>query len=111
MKMTFLSRLRRPRIGPFATVIVFVLVLLRWPASMSSGQDSPGAVTVTGTVRTSEGEPVAGASVSLEERNSAKPIETKTSADGAFAVFLDHGGAYTVRAQKTGLGGGSKELV
>jgi tetratricopeptide (TPR) repeat protein len=111
MKMTSLSRLRRHRIGPSATVIVFVVVLLSWPASMSSAQGVSRAVTVTGTVRTRAGEPVAGASVFLEERNSAKPIETKTSADGTFTVFLDHGGAYTVRAQTTGLSGGSKEPV
>jgi tetratricopeptide (TPR) repeat protein len=111
MKTTFLSRLQRHRIGPSATVIVFVVVLLGWPARMSSAQSSPGRVTFTGTVRTSAGEPVAGASVFLEERNSAKPIETKTSADGTFAVVLDHGGAYTVRAQKAGLRGGSQEPV
>jgi tetratricopeptide (TPR) repeat protein len=111
MRMTSLSRLRRHRTRPSATVIVFVGVLLSWPASMSSAQGASRAVTVTGTVRTRAGEPVAGASVFLEEKNSAKPIETKTSADGTFAVFLDHGGAYTVRAQTAGLSGGSKEPV
>jgi tetratricopeptide (TPR) repeat protein len=111
MKMTSLSRLQRHRIGRSAAVIVFVLAMLSWPASLSSAQGSPGAVTVTGTVRTSAGEPVAGASVFLEERNSAKPIETKTNADGTFAVFLDHSGAYTVRVQKASLRGGSKEPV
>ncbi len=104
MSMAFLARLQRGRIGPSASIIFCALALLSWPRNTLFAQVSPDAITVTGTVRTSGGEPVAGASVFLEEKGSAKPVETKTNADGTFEASLDHGGAYTVRVQKSGLG-------
>src|SRR5580704_15717107 len=108
MKVTSLSRSQRGPIGVPASVIVFALVLLSWPGSMLSAQGSLEAIVVTGTVHTSAGAPVGGASVLLEEKGSSKPIETKTNADGTFAASLDRAGTYTVRAQKTGLSGSSK---
>jgi tetratricopeptide (TPR) repeat protein len=62
-----------------------------------------GAITVEGTVRNPAGEPVAGASVLLEEKGNATPVETKTNADGTFVLSAARAGTYTVRAQKSGL--------
>ena len=67
----------------------------------SSRQES-GAGTVEGTVRNAAGEPVAGATVLLEEKGNSTPIETKTNAEGSFVLSVGHGGTYTVRAGKSG---------
>ena len=109
--MAFPSRLQRGRIGPYAPVVLFALALLSWPRNALSAQDARVVITVSGTVRTSTGEPVAGASVFVEEKGSSGPFETKTKADGAFEALLDHGGSYTVRAQKAGLRGSQGPFV
>src|ERR1700694_3255470 len=64
------------------------------------------AITVEGTVRNSAGEPVAGASVLLEEKGHSRPLETKTNADGTFVFSARRAGIYTVRAEKSGLRNG-----
>src|SRR5258708_13698987 len=61
------------------------------------------AITVSGTVRDSAGNPVADASVFFEEKATAASVDTKTKADGTFAFLAVRPGAYTVRAQKTGM--------
>ena len=101
--------------GSFAAAaLLLTAVLLSWPQvavhAQGSSPQSQNAITVSGTVRNSAGEPVAGALVSLEEKGSAAPIETRTNADGNFVVSLDHAGTYTVRAEKSGLRGGGKEF-
>jgi len=99
--------------GSFASALLLTAALLSWPqvtmGAQASSPQSHDAITVSGTVRNSAGEAVAGASVSLEEKGSAMPIETQTNADGNFVASLDHAGTYTVRAEKSGLRGGSKE--
>jgi len=103
MQTAFMSRLQRGRIGSSASIILFALALLSWPRNTLFAQDAPETITVTGTVRTSGGEPVADASVFFEEKGSSKPVETKTRTDGTFEASLDHGGTYTIRAQKSEL--------
>jgi tetratricopeptide (TPR) repeat protein len=60
------------------------------------------AVTVDGTVRNTAGDPVADATVLLEENGIAKILETKSKVDGTFVLSSVHGGTYTVRAEKMG---------
>jgi tetratricopeptide (TPR) repeat protein len=109
--VAFLSRLQRGGIGQYAAVVLFALALLSWPRNVLFAQDARVAITVSGTVRTSTGEPVAGASVFVEEKGSSRPFETKTKVDGTFKALLDHGGWYTVRAQKAGLRGSQGPFV
>ena len=62
----------------------------------------PDVATVTGTVRNLTGEPVAGATVTLEVKGNATTVKTKTNEGGTFALSSAHSGTYTVRAEKTG---------
>jgi tetratricopeptide (TPR) repeat protein len=60
------------------------------------------AITIEGTVRDTAGKPLADATVLLEEKGNRASVDTKTRADGTFVLSTDHGGTYTVRAQKPG---------
>jgi Flp pilus assembly protein TadD len=61
-----------------------------------------GIGTVQGTIRDTAGNPVAAATVRLEEKGSSTKVETKTNAAGAFVLSAGHPGTYTVRAEKSG---------
>jgi tetratricopeptide (TPR) repeat protein len=61
------------------------------------------AITVSGTVRNSDGNPVADASVFFEEKATAASVQTKTKPDGTFAFLALRPGTYTVRAEKAGM--------
>jgi tetratricopeptide (TPR) repeat protein len=100
--------------GALATALLSVAVLLLgWPPIAITARNRPpqsqDAITVSGTVRDSAGEPVAGASVFLEEKGFATPMEAKTNPDGTFTISSKHPGTFTVRAEKSGLRGGSNE--
>lgn len=62
----------------------------------------PDAITIEGVVRNSAGEPVAGATLILEEKGHSSSVETKTKADGTFVFSAVRPGIYTVRAEKSG---------
>jgi tetratricopeptide (TPR) repeat protein len=59
-------------------------------------------ITIEGAVRNSAGEPVAGASVVLDEKEHRLRVETKTKADGRFVLSAVRSGTYTVTAEKSG---------
>jgi tetratricopeptide (TPR) repeat protein len=105
---------RRKCTGALTTALLLAVVLLSWcPIATCAGNPPPqpqDAITVSGTVRDSAGEPVAGASVVLEEKGSASPIEAQTNPDGTFTLSANHAGTFTVRAEKSGLRGGGKEF-
>lgn len=86
-------------------VLAAALVILSSAPAFAQGPppQQQDAITVEGTVRNSAGEPVAGASVFLEERDHSGPVETKTNADGTFVFSVLRPGTYTVRAQKSAL--------
>jgi tetratricopeptide (TPR) repeat protein len=67
--------------------------------------------TVQGTIRDTDGMPVALATVCLEEKGNSKKVETKTNAAGAFVLSAGHAGTYTVRAQKAGWSDAVKESL
>jgi tetratricopeptide (TPR) repeat protein len=86
--------------------LVLASVLLR-PSSatwFSQGASLPqkDVITIEGTVRNSAGEPVAGATVVLDEKGHPTRVETKTKADGRFAFSPGRSGTYTVTAEKRG---------
>jgi len=100
--------------GALATILFSAAVLLLgWPPVAITARNPPpqsqDAITVSGTVRNSAGEPVAGASVFLEEKSAASPMEAKTNPDGTFTISSKYPGTFTVRAEKSGLRGGTKE--
>ncbi len=55
-------------------------------------------------MRNAAGEPVAGASVLLEEKSGARKLETKTDAEGKFILTVRHAGMYEVTVEKAGFG-------
>jgi tetratricopeptide (TPR) repeat protein len=65
--------------------------------------------SIEGRLRNSSGQPVAGASVFLEDKGHATPTQTQTLAraqtkeDGSFALAGLHPGVYSLRAEKVGL--------
>jgi tetratricopeptide (TPR) repeat protein len=85
-------------------VLAATLVSLSAAADFAQNRSSQqsDAIVVEGTVRNPSGEPVSGASVFLEEKGNATPVETKTHADGTFVFSAAHAGTYTVRAEKSG---------
>lgn len=96
-----------------AAVIFSAAALLVWSQSAVGAQGSPrpapDSIMVSGTVRNPVGQPIAGASVYLDEKGSPKSVETKTNPDGSFAIFASHSGTFTLRTEASGLRGESKE--
>jgi tetratricopeptide (TPR) repeat protein len=86
--------------------IALTALLLSLPSATAFGQGtSPqrrDAMTVEGTVRTSAGEPVAGATVLLEGKDDSNSAEMKTRADGTFVFSVFDPGTYILRAEKSG---------
>jgi tetratricopeptide (TPR) repeat protein len=87
-----------------ALVLLGVLVSLSSATAFARGPSpqQSDAIALEGTVRNSAGEPVAGASMLLEEKGQSIPAETKTNADGTFVLFFRRSGIYTLRAEKSG---------
>jgi tetratricopeptide (TPR) repeat protein len=102
MKKTSRSLSHRLGGGLCAGVFIAILVMLGWCQSELSAQ-SPDALTVSGTVRSSVGEVVVGARVLLEEAGTSKSFEANTNADGKFAIVVPRAGTYTLRAEKGGM--------
>jgi Flp pilus assembly protein TadD len=93
-------RTRNRRTGALA---ILVATFVSLPGAAAFEQDpSPHPVTVEGTIRDTARQPVAGATVLLEEQGQLTIVETKTNAAGVFLLSSDHGGTYTVRAEKSG---------
>jgi tetratricopeptide (TPR) repeat protein len=82
-----------------------ILVTLAQPARPGDelAAQTQNAFTVTGTVRDATSQPVADARVFLEQAGGTKSVQTKTNADGTFALAADRSGTYTLRAEKSGL--------
>src|SRR5438270_197286 len=97
-----LPRQRRER--RFLWVIVFVLACSFHGTAVaqaaSAGQND--AVRAKGTVCNSAGEPVADATVLIQEKVTGDIVETKTLANGSFVAALRRPGSYTVSVQKSG---------
>jgi tetratricopeptide (TPR) repeat protein len=111
------SRLSSETIDNRSRVILIVLAAAlvslssRAAFAQSPSPQRSDAITVEGTVRNSAGEPVAGASVLLEEKGHPGPVKTRTNADGTFVLSADHAGTYSIRAEKSGLRSGALESL
>src|SRR5947208_4175472 len=78
---------------------IFSGVVCAQSASLPQGE----ANIVEGTVRSSAGKLLKGASVLLEEKERPNSLETKTKADGSFVFSGVSPGVYTLRAKISGL--------
>ncbi len=77
---------------------IFSRVVCAQSASLPQGE----ANIVEGTVRSSAGKLLKGASVLLEEKERSNSLETKTKADGSFVFSGVNPGVYTLRAKISG---------
>lgn len=83
----------------FAAAAMLICLSSATLAQTPAAEPRP-AISVTGTVRNSAGNPVADASVFLEEKATAASVETRTKADGTFSFLALRPGTYTVRAER-----------
>jgi tetratricopeptide (TPR) repeat protein len=85
---------------------VLVATLMSFSSAVAFEQNpsprSPDTLTIEGTIRNASGEPIAGATVLLQEKGDSTKVETKTDATGAFVLAAGHAGTYAVRAGKSG---------
>ena len=80
-------------------LLVFVAALAAFAQTPPQSRD---VIIIEGTVRNSAGEPVANASVVLEEKDQPKPTETTTNNDGSFGFAPEHSGTFKITAKKSG---------
>jgi Tfp pilus assembly protein PilF len=90
----------RHRLGTIFTILL--LTTMSMPTAIARQRSQATTGTIEGILRDTAGKPVAGATVLLEEKDSAVIVTTKTNPDGTFVFSSDHGGTYTVRARKAG---------
>ena len=92
-------------LGALRSLVAFALLMAVTRATLAqTPAPEPHSVsTVSGTVRNSDGNPVADASVFFDEKATTASVETKTKVDGTFSFLALRPGTYTVRAEKTGM--------
>lgn len=88
-----------------------LLVCASFPAAQAPTSAAQAASTLQGTVRDSQGRPVAGAAVVLQAEGAAKPLTTFTADDGTYTFSALAAGAYSVKSQKAGLGEAANRSV
>ncbi len=96
-----------------AALVAIAALLFAIPTAIAQqvpSQDSTGAI-IQGSVNDSGGNPVANASVQLEETAARNPLETKTSAAGAFEFSALPTGTYKLTADKSGLRSAAATIV
>src|SRR5215468_8698142 len=71
--------------------------------AQNSSRQQSDSITLQGTVRNPASQPVAGATVVLEDKDSRKSSETKTNADGTFFLAVGHPGTFLVKVEKAEL--------
>src|SRR6266850_1623004 len=92
-------------LGAMRSLVAFALLMAISRATLAQipAAEPRPASTVSGTVRNSDGNPVADASVFFDEKGTTASVETKTKVDGTFSFLALRPGTYTVRAEKTGM--------
>jgi Flp pilus assembly protein TadD len=80
-------------------------------ASTSAQNTSPKSITVNGVVHNAGGEPIPAADIYLEDEKKNAISHTVSGEDGNFKLTVDHGGIYTVRAQKSGWTGDQSDPI
>src|SRR5579864_5356946 len=76
------------------------LVLVVLPLILCAQQGE--LASLRGTVRDSQGKPVAGATVHLQAKDAAQPLSTHADAEGKYSFTALHQGVYALRAGMTG---------
>jgi tetratricopeptide (TPR) repeat protein len=69
------------------------------------------SITVNGVVHNAGGEPISGADIYLDDEKNPAQAHSTSADDGSFKLTVDHGGTYTVRAQKSGWTGDQSDPI
>src|SRR5438270_1428364 len=88
---------RVSRIGIVLLLALAALLPIRGQNSVSQAD----RIIIKGSIQTTRGQPVAGASVTLEKPGES-PAQTKSNTDGTFILRAEHPGNYVLRAEKSG---------
>ena len=105
------------RITTATTVAVFLICAAaafanaRPVAEKSTQGTTAKAMTVSGSVRNAGGEPISGADVYLDSEKKPALAHAVSADDGSFKLTVDHGGTYTVRAEKSGWSGDQSDPI
>jgi Flp pilus assembly protein TadD len=90
-------------------------VLTTFTAAASPAEKPQGAsgksITVNGVVHSAGGEPIPGADVYLNSEKKPALAHAVSADDGSFKLSIDHGGTYTVRAEKSGWTGDQSDPI
>ena len=101
------SQRKKTSIPPRYTVLAALCLLSIFSLAVPlAGQETATSASLHGTVRDSRGKPVAKASVSLTEKNSAHSKSTSTDEQGHYTFAGLSAGVYSVHAAKRGVGDG-----
>src|SRR5579871_6215677 len=101
----------------FAAIVVFVVAIcvLTASASVATHDTHQGAsaksITVKGVVHNAGGEPISGTDIYLDDEKKIAKAHAVSADDGSFKLTVDHGGTYTVRAQKSGWTGDQSDPI
>jgi Flp pilus assembly protein TadD len=79
-------------------------------AKMPQGA-STKSITVNGVVHNAGGEPIPAADIYLDDEKSTARAHATSADDGSFKLTIDHGGTYTIRAQKSGWTGDQSDPI
>ena len=90
----------------FAAALLAVAVLCAGESAraQSGATSQQKAISVGGTVRNAKGEPVENATVSIHGAAGTAPYETKSNAQGTFALSTLLAGRYLLKAEKLEIG-------
>jgi len=88
--------------GGFSIIVVLISVLPAVVAAQQPHSQIEKGVTIQGSVRNSAGQPIADASVSLEQEGTLRNTKTTTTAAGAFVFTALPPGHYLLSAEKFG---------
>jgi Flp pilus assembly protein TadD len=102
----------------FAALVVAQLALCflaAFAAAATRAETSQGAaakpIIVNGVVHNAGGEPIPAADIYLDDEKNTAQAHTVSDEDGTFRLTVDHGGTYTVRAQKSGWTGDQSDPI
>jgi tetratricopeptide (TPR) repeat protein len=82
--------------------LLVALLCLTMHSGMALCTPQQQAARIEGTVRDTQGKPVAGASLLLQDASQAISARTQTDANGAFVFLSVSAGAYAVKVEKSG---------
>jgi tetratricopeptide (TPR) repeat protein len=98
-----------------AVSVVAICVLTASPSVATHADTHQGAsaksITVKGVVHNAGGEPISGTDIYLDDEKKIAKAHAVSADDGSFKLTVDHGGTYTVRAQKSGWTGDQSDPI